>query len=379
MSEMTPAARTASDGLTIPALELLVDVLASVDQRGDDHDSFYSGLASAVCSLGGMKRAVIFRYDDATRRVRAVGAHDFDIGVFAGANITVESAPVAARALIEDRVIEVAPPEPHVVAPEFSELVGDHTLVYVPIAAAGRWPGLVLAEPLPENTPLDDARRDLLWALGKTLALASIARIATFHGERARQLEERIDLARDIHDRVVQRLFGVSLVLSGEGALADGVRRRAAEEVQIALQDLRAALQRPLGRAARVTGTTLAAELDRLAAEHPDLGLRVEGEIPPVPPDLEPLAQSVLTEAVRNARKHARVTSISVRATRDNGVFVLEVENDGVVERPRAAPPGMGLRLAALEAIHAGGLVEFGERQAGVWQVRLAVPEGASA
>ena len=37
-------------------------------------------------------------------------------------------------------------------------------------------------------------------------------------------------------------------------------------------------------------------------------------------------------------------------------------------------PCGMGLRLAALEAIQAGGIVEFGEREPGIWRVRLAVP-----
>ena len=36
---------------------------------------------------------------------------------------------------------------------------------------------------------------------------------------------------------------------------------------------------------------------------------------------------------------------------------------------------GMGLRLASLEALQVGGLVEFGEREPGVWRVRLAVPQ----
>jgi hypothetical protein len=34
----------------------------------------------------------------------------------------------------------------------------------------------------------------------------------------------------------------------------------------------------------------------------------------------------------------------------------------------------MGLRLAALEALQQGGIVEFGERGEGYWRVRLAVP-----
>jgi len=36
----------------------------------------------------------------------------------------------------------------------------------------------------------------------------------------------------------------------------------------------------------------------------------------------------------------------------------------------------MGLRLAALEALQSGGVVEFGEREHGTWQVRLVVPYG---
>jgi hypothetical protein len=35
----------------------------------------------------------------------------------------------------------------------------------------------------------------------------------------------------------------------------------------------------------------------------------------------------------------------------------------------------MGLRLAALEALQSNGVVEFGEREPGTWQVRLVVPD----
>jgi signal transduction histidine kinase len=358
----------------IPALELLVEVLSG-PADADAQEHFYSHLAEAVCRLADMRRAIIFRYDDATRRVRVAGAHGVDPAAFKDVHISVEIAPLAATALAEDRVIEVLPGQDHFVAPELAKLVGAGALIYVPIAAAGRWPGVMVVEPQPQVTPLDDAHRDLLWTLGKTLALAAMAHIATFHGERARQLEDRIDLARDIHDRVIQRLFGVSLVLTRP--LDDEARSRCGDEIQTALTDLRTALQRPLGRSARETGTTLAAELQRLSVEHADVGLHTVGPVPPVPPDLEPLAQSVLAEAVRNVRKHALAREIAVRVGRENGVFVLEVSNDGVAPGRRVpGPPGMGLRLAALEAIHIGGVVEFGERPNGRWQVRLAVPTG---
>ncbi len=361
----------------LAALELLNDVLAQVDA---DHSSadFYSRLAEAVCRQGQMRRAVIFRYDDARRRVHAAGAHGMTLESFTNGEITVESAPIARQALTEDRVIEVLGSEGHDISEDFAELVGDHPLVYVPIVAAGRWIGVILAEPEPGAAPIDEHRRDLLWMLGKTLALASASRIATTHGERARELEDRIDFARDIHERVVQRLFGVSLVLSSEQLLTPEARARCAQEVGAALSDLRSALQRPLGRSSLPTGTTLRAELDRLRAEHADLGLVVEGPIVDVPEQLEPLAQSVLAEAVRNARKHASARRLVVRTHTRQETFVLEVENDGVPAE-RSAPTGVGLRLAALEALQSGGLVEFGERVPGTWVVRLVVPLSGSA
>jgi signal transduction histidine kinase len=105
--------------------------------------------------------------------------------------------------------------------------------------------------------------------------------------------------------------------------------------------------------------------------------MRVEGAVPVVPPELEPLVQSVLAEAVRNVRKHAAAQATVVRVRRAEGVLSLEVENDGVAADPSPGPPGLGLRLAALEALHAGGWLEFGERTPGHWQVRLVVPDGA--
>ena len=51
---------------------------------------------------------------------------------------------------------------------------------------------------------------------------------------------------------------------------------------------------------------------------------------------------------------------------------MLDVINDGVRGKPRQS--GMGLKLAALEALQFGGIIEFGERDPGQWRVRLAVP-----
>jgi len=359
------------------AIELLVQVL-SEGEVDLDRAGFYSRLAEGVCQIARMQRAVIFRFDEVTRRVEAAGAYGIDLQRFAAFPVSLELAPDAALALSEDRVIEVSPPAVHAIPPEFAQLVGDHTLVYVPIAAAGRWPGVIIAEPIEGAPPLDEPGREFLWMLGKTLALASMARIATFYGEQARELQQRIDLARDLHERVVQRIFGVSMALSPPGALEDAARERCADELQVALKDLRSALQRPLGRTPKATGTTLAAELERMAEQRVDFDLHVDGPVPEIPLALEPLVQSVLAEAVRNARKHARAKVVVVRVRRADAVLVVEVENDGVAGRRRPRLPGAGLRIATLEAMQAGGVLEFGERDPASWQVRLVVPDGES-
>jgi signal transduction histidine kinase len=366
-------------GLGIGALDLFVEVLsqADTDPAQPAVDGFYNRLCEAVCRLASMRRAVIFRYDSADRRVRAAGAHGMSIAPFADAHVTVESAPIAAEALRRDRVVEVVGELTGQAPREFAAIVAEPArLVCAPMAAGGRMIGVILADRLMSEPELTDGDRSLLWTLGKAAALASVARSVSTQFERASALEQRIDLAREIHDDVIQRLFGVSMALDGDGDLPAAARERCAAETQAALGDLRSALQRPLARAPRATGTTLFAEIARLRHVHPTIGLTLESGAPgDVPAVLEPLAQSVLTEAVRNAVKHATPIRVAVRVARARGAFSLEVVNDGVPVTGRTrALAGMGLRLAALEALGVGGVVEFGERAPGSWQVRLVVP-----
>ena len=358
----------------VDVLETFVELLTRSEDVGSS-DAFYSSLCEAVCRLTSMDRAIIFRYDEARRRVRAAGAYGLDLDRFTNSHVTVESAPIARQALVEDRVIEMDAEAVARELPErFRDLLDGSTLVCCPLSAGGRWSGVVLADRRPRR-PLSNEERDLLWTLGKSAALAEAARHATFQQARARQLQERIDLAREVHEGVIQRLFGVLLVVSSDAPLPPEARERVTVELQAGLRDLRRALQRPLGRSAPATETMFLDEVVRLRDAHPELGIVLaEGsEEVGVPPDLEPLAQSVLVEAVRNARKHASPTRVEVTLQRQEGAWVMEVCNDGVRGRSRTIS-GMGLRLAALEALQVGGLVEFGEREPGIWRVRLAVP-----
>jgi signal transduction histidine kinase len=358
----------------IDALETFVELLSRVE-ADPSSDAFYSRLCEATCRLADMDRAVIFRYDGARRRVRAAGSFGIPLDVFADAQVTVETVPVARESLIEDRVIEISMAMAEGVPSEFRDLIRESTLVCTPMAAAGRWLGVILSDRGPDRPPLGDSERYLLWTLGKTAALAAFARLATNKQAQAQQLQERMDLAREVHDSVIQRLFGIQLVFSSQAELSPAARERIGAELQAALFDLRRALQRPLGRVAPETHTTLLQEIERLRREHRDLHLTLSpgSEHVQVAPELEPLAQSVLAEAVRNAHKHAGPSKVEVSLEiKDGDTLVLDVINDGV--RSKARQSGMGLKLAALEALQLGGIIEFGEREAGTWRVRLAVP-----
>jgi signal transduction histidine kinase len=363
----------------VDALDVFVELLSELDDDARSSSrEFYDRLCDAVCRLTSMRRAGLLLYDDTRKLVVPVGSHGVDPGLMKQIYGNLEETPIAQRALSDDRVVEVSEGLEHELPKRYAGFAGVTTLTCTPVAAGGRWLGVLFADRGGGRFTLTEQERHALWTLGKTAALAASARIATAQQERARVLSERIDLARDVHERVMQRLFGVSLAVGSKHELSKEERRRCADEIQAALADLRETLARPLAPPLWAgSGTTLREELERLGRHYKQLELEVAWELEtPLPAEIEPLAQSVLAEALRNADKHAQPSSVRVRVARVDGTFTLEVRNDGLgaegVELRRGA--GMGLRLAAFEALQRGGVVEFGPEGADEWRVRLVVP-----
>jgi signal transduction histidine kinase len=355
----------------VEPLEVFVELLADIDMQTTPTE-FYDRICEAICRLTTMRRAAVFMADAARRRVRAIGSHGIPFEQLSGVRPTLVNTPIAQRALLEDQVVVVSEGIEEAVPPEYAKLLGVTTLVCTPMSAGGYAYGVICADRGGGTFELSDGERHLLWTLGKTAALVAAARNVTRQQERMRRLGERLDLAREIHESVLQRLFGVSLALGAEQPLDREERERCRIEMQEALADLRRALERPLAPLPPETGTTLAAELDRVRRS-PGMVVEVDwhGESS-VPADLEPLAQSVLAEALRNIAKHADPTRVEVAVSRDNDEFMLEVRNDGA--RASSGDPGMGLRLASFEALQQGGAVESGPLDDGRWRVRLVVP-----
>lgn len=195
--------------------------------------------------------------------------------------------------------------------------------------------------------------------------------------ERAERLErelvhvadrEQMRLAQDLHDGLSQQLVGVAFLLralrrdlSGSaGARADEVAAQLGEAIDQARGVARGLSSRTL----EVHG--LAAALDELAAHTArtfGIACRVAGDLDVEPAPVERAhLHRIAREAVLNAAKHARATTIDIALARDGAQLVLSVRDDGVgIARDRAAArdAGLGLHMMDYRARAMGASLEI--------------------
>ena len=166
-------------------------------------------------------------------------------------------------------------------------------------------------------------------------------------------VEERNRLARELHDAVSQKLFGVVLTAESAATLLDrdpdaareqltrlgGLAREAQEELRALIDELR-----PPSLAIEGLATALrkhVAVLRRVFGV--DVGLRVAGA-PRLDPEAEGEVFRIAQEALQNAVRHSHAERVEVRLEADNGRVDLAVADDGIgfeagqPRAPRAAP-----------------------------------------
>jgi signal transduction histidine kinase len=83
---------------------------------------------------------------------------------------------------------------------------------------------------------------------------------------------------------------------------------------------------------------------------------------------------AIAGEALSNAARHGRARHVAVRALRDNGRFVLTVEDDGRGFVDTAVNDGFGLRNMRDRARLLGGELAIHSSPSGGTQVKLTVP-----
>lgn len=318
-----------------------------------------------------MERAGLFLYDPTLRIVRAVGSAGVDPDLLEGVEGTLEETPVAQRALAEDSVVEVSEALEREVPARYARFAGITTLTCTPVSASGRWLGVIFADRGGGRFSLTEDERQAMWTLGRLAALAASVERATNQREAARRLSERISLVQQIHERVIQRLFGLLLALGSDEELSSEQRAMCHDEVREVLHELRMALGRSLEPPTR-RGTSSVRRITERVAAHQDRLTVDWAEGTEVPARVEPIAQSVLLEALRNAEKHAPAGNVAITLDANDDAFVLEVVNDGVGASGMGA--GLGLRMASLEALQHDAIVEFGPMPPDRWHVRLLVP-----
>jgi len=208
--------------------------------------------------------------------------------------------------------------------------------------------------------------------------------------ERNRELsamQERSRLARELHDAVTQKLFGIRAHTRAAAVLAsrepaDPGRVKAEIEVAAALAaeahaELRAiidglappdleagGLAESLRRYAVLAGRAHGVTVEFNAADLPALGARVEAAL-----------YRVAQEALHNALRHSGAARVGLSLSRTGRQVILEVSDDGRGFVPEAPSSGVGLASMAERAATAGGKLTIRSGASGTL-VRMTVPAG---
>ena len=93
-----------------------------------------------------MERAGLLLYDPATRAVRAVGSYGVDATLLGDVEGTLDETPIAQRALSEDRVMESSGDLAGELPARYAHFAGITTIACGPVAAGGRWLGVIFAD-----------------------------------------------------------------------------------------------------------------------------------------------------------------------------------------------------------------------------------------
>jgi signal transduction histidine kinase len=351
-----------------------IDVLVGLIAGIEDPESavpLTDRICEAVCRSTSLTRAAMFLHDSTLGVSRPVGSHGVDQELIASVSATLDEMPVAQRVLVEDRVIEVSQNLEFELPARYAGLAGITTITCAPVAAGGEWLGVIVGDQGGQDYSLPEEDHQRIHTLGRLAAVAATVERSTLAREQARSLDNRIEMIREIHDQVVQKLFGLSLALGADEPLSAEERRRCSEEISAVLGQLRSALGRSVTPRERPQSRSFR-ELADWFSQSPDVSLDWEDGLE-TPGHLDLLSKSALTEGMRNANRHSDGGRVQIRVAGEAGTFSVEVMNDRVAtERRRGG--GLGLRLLTLEALEHDALVEFGPLEGGRWRFRLVAP-----
>ena len=221
-------------------------------------------------------------------------------------------------------------------------------VMFVPVKHANTvWAVIVVARE-PGRPPFGPAELDIADDLAGRVGLAIELTEAREHRQRAELSEDRARIARDLHDHVIQQLFGVGLqlqTLAGESPADAAARLQGTiSTIDDAIAQIRTIIfaMRPRGR----EGSLRHRILDLVAAGSPSLAHPVAvsfaGPIDlvlggPIGSDITAVVQELLSNAVR----HSGADHIRVSVGVDAVSVIVAVEDDGIGIPEQATSSGL--------------------------------------
>ncbi|WP_139347865.1 sensor histidine kinase [Nocardia donostiensis] len=274
----------------------------------------------------------------------------------------------AGEAFREGRAVVVDKPAVESL-PDFTADLGPALIL--PLRATGAVVGVLTTVRPPGAGAMDAAAQAMMAAIADQAALA--LQLADTQ-RRMRDLDvvaDRDRIARDLHDHVIQRLFAVGLGLQGtiQRARDPEVKARlteTVEDLQGIVQDIRHSifdLHNGTVDSVNYRKHLQAIVVDMTADSGLRTSVRLSGPVTVLVPPLSDDIEAVLREAVSNAVRHARASSISVELRVGDDVTI-EVADDGI-GIPAECARRSGLANLAARAARAGGDCHIAPRRNG--------------
>ncbi|MBP2703590.1 sensor histidine kinase [Microbispora sp. RL4-1S] len=184
--------------------------------------------------------------------------------------------------------------------------------------------------------------------------------------------EERLRIARDLHDLLGHSLSLIVLKSELAGRMAENDPGRAAQEVADIESVARQALVEVREAVTGYRRRCMSDEIDgaRAALDAAGVSLTVRTKGTPLPDALDGLFGWAVREAVTNVLRHARATKCEINLSYGREGAVLEVADNG---SPGPYQPGNGLGGLSERVAAAGGSVEAEPASAG-FRLRVRIP-----
>jgi signal transduction histidine kinase len=191
---------------------------------------------------------------------------------------------------------------------------------------------------------------------------------------RARATDERLRIARELHDVLGHHLALINVQAGAalhrrDPAQAEEALGTIKDASKTALQELRATLG--MLRQAEPSLSRVAELAESVGASGLTVRTEIDGVARDLPPDVEHAAFRVVQEALTNVAKHAGAKTVVVRLGYGPDALSVQVDDDG---RGGDAPPGTGIRGMAERARALGGELTAGTREGGGYRVRARLP-----